>query len=328
MHYKDDMFTFEVDKQNYALKPMNCPGHCLMFAHRTRSHRELPLRLADFGVLHRNELHGALTGLTRVRRFQQDDCHIFCTKEQISQELCNEIDFMQSLYGKFGFKFTLELSTRPEKYLGDLEIWNNAEKVLAETLNARFGEGKWQLNPGDGAFYGPKIDIHIHDAIGRSHQCATIQLDFNLPNRFNLHFVNEKNELERPIIIHRAMYGSIERFMAILIEHTAGKWPFWLSPRQIIVLPISQQQLEYAQKVKTILFDAGYFVDVDDTDHTISRKVRDAQQSQYNFILVVGDQEIAANSVNVRKRDESKPLGTWSIEETLAKFKECIDKFE
>jgi threonyl-tRNA synthetase len=179
-HYKDDMFTFEVDKQQFALKPMNCPGHCVMFGHRTRSHRELPLRFADFGVLHRNELHGALTGLTRVRRFQQDDCHIFCRKDQISDELNNEINFMKSIYGIFGYKFTLELSTRPEKYLGELETWNNAERVLSETLDSRFGPGNWKVNPGDGAFYGPKIDIHIHDAIGRSHQCATIQVrDFD-----------------------------------------------------------------------------------------------------------------------------------------------------
>ena len=298
-HYKDDMFTFEVDKQQFALKPMNCPGHCVMFGHRTRSHRELPLRFADFGVLHRNELHGALTGLTRVRRFQQDDCHIFCRKDQISEELNNEINFMKNIYGIFGYKFTLELSTRPEKYLGELETWDNAERVLSETLDSRFGPGNWKVNPGDGAFYGPKIDIHIHDAIGRSHQCATIQvfalqsacanliffskLDFNLPVRFDLNYVNEKNELERPIIIHRAMYGSIERFMAILIEHTAGKWPFWLSPRQIIVLPISLTQLEYAKKVREIFHNAGYFVDLDESDHTISRKVREAQTAQVLF---------------------------------------------
>jgi threonyl-tRNA synthetase len=327
-HYKNDMFTFEIDAQAYALKPMNCPGHCLMFGHRTRSHRELPLRFADFGVLHRNELHGALTGLTRVRRFQQDDCHIFCTKDQISQELNNEIDFMKHVYGIFGYKFSLELSTRPEKYLGELEAWNNAEKVLADTLNARFGEGNWQLNPGDGAFYGPKIDIHIHDALGRSHQCATIQLDFNLPVRFDLQYVNEKNELERPLIIHRAMYGSLERFIAILIEHTGGKWPFWLSPRQIIVLSISESHNEYARKVRDTFHRAGYFVDVDDSDHTISRKVREAQTAQYNYILVVGDQEVAANTVSVRLRDNNKPVGTWTIDAALSAFKEHIDKFQ
>jgi len=326
-HYKDDMFTFEVDKQQFALKPMNCPGHCVMFGHRTRSHRELPLRLADFGVLHRNELHGALTGLTRVRRFQQDDCHIFCRKDQISEELNNEINFMKNIYGIFGYKFTLELSTRPEKYLGELETWDSAERVLSETLDSRFGPGNWKVNPGDGAFYGPKIDIHIHDAIGRSHQCATIQLDFNLPVRFDLNYVNDKNELERPIIIHRAMYGSIERFMAILIEHTAGKWPFWLSPRQIIVLPISMTQLDYAKKVRDIFHNAGYFVDLDESDHTISRKVREAQTAQYNYMLVVGEQEVASNSVSVRLRDNSKP-GTWTIDEALAKFQGHIKSFE
>eukprot|EP00008_Paramoeba_atlantica_P014243 CAMPEP_0201489228 /NCGR_PEP_ID=MMETSP0151_2-20130828/21390_1 /ASSEMBLY_ACC=CAM_ASM_000257 /TAXON_ID=200890 /ORGANISM="Paramoeba atlantica, Strain 621/1 / CCAP 1560/9" /LENGTH=700 /DNA_ID=CAMNT_0047874747 /DNA_START=251 /DNA_END=2353 /DNA_ORIENTATION=+ len=327
-HYKDDMFTFEVEGQQYGLKPMNCPGHCLMFGHRTRSHRELPLRFADFGVLHRNELHGALTGLTRVRRFQQDDCHVFCMKNQISQELNNEIDFMEHVYGIFGYKFTLELSTRPEKFLGEIEAWDHAEKVLSEVLDDRFGEGKWQLNPGDGAFYGPKIDIHIHDALNRSHQCATIQLDFTLPERFDLNYVNDKNEHERPIIIHRAMYGSLERFIAILIEHTAGKWPLWLSPRQIIVLPISVAHMDYAKKIQSIFHAAGYHVDLDSSDHTINRKVREAQTSQYNYMLVVGDQEREGNTVAIRHRDSSKPVGTLSVDDALAKFKKETEEYQ
>ena len=284
-HYKDDMFTFDVEGQQYGLKPMNCPGHCLMFANRNRSYRELPIRFADFGALHRNELSGALTGLTRVRRFQQDDCHIFCTSEQIKDELNHEIDFMQYVYGIFGYKFTLELSTRPEeKYLGDIKVWEHAEAVLAGVLDDRFGKGEWQLNPGDGAFYGPKIDIHIHDAIGRSHQCATIQLDFTLPERFKLEYSSDQNELLRPIIIHRAMYGSLERFMAILIEHTAGKWPFWLSPRQACVLSVSEKSAEYARSVRDTLEAAGYYCDVDDSDKTINKKVREAQTSQVHCV--------------------------------------------
>jgi threonyl-tRNA synthetase len=326
-HYKDDMFTFAVDKQQYGLKPMNCPAHCLMFGYRTRSHRELPLRYADFGVLHRNELHGALTGLTRVRRFQQDDCHVFCTKNQIRQELFNEIAFMEHIYGIFGYKFTLELSTRPENYLGDLEVWNMAEDTLQKVLEEKF-PGAWNLNPGDGAFYGPKIDIHITDAIGRSHQCATVQLDFTLPERFDLNFSNDQNELERPIIIHRAMYGSLERFIAILIEHTAGKWPFWLSPRQIKVVPIAQQHLEYAQEVKEIFHKEGYYVDVDTSDHTIKRKIREAREAQYNYMLVVGGQEVENRTVAIRERLAEKPLGVFSLDDAKALFKGHVDKFE
>ncbi|XP_063268622.1 threonine--tRNA ligase 2, cytoplasmic isoform X2 [Prinia subflava] len=221
-HYSENMFSFEIEKETFALKPMNCPGHCLMFAHRPRSWRELPLRLADFGVLHRNELSGTLSGLTRVRRFQQDDAHIFCTMEQIEEEIKGCLDFLKSVYAVFGFTFQLHLSTRPENYLGDLEIWDHAEKQLQNSLN-NFGE-QWSLNPGDGAFYGPKIDIKIKDAIGRYHQCATIQLDFQLPIRFNLTYVGKDgDDKKRPVIIHRAILGSVERMIAILAENYGGK---------------------------------------------------------------------------------------------------------
>ncbi|KAF3832312.1 hypothetical protein F7725_025977 [Dissostichus mawsoni] len=221
-HYSDNMFSFPVEDDIFALKPMNCPGHCLMFSHRPRSWRELPLRFADFGVLHRNELSGTLTGLTRVRRFQQDDAHIFCTMEQIESEMKGCLDFLRCVYNVFGFSFQLHLSTRPEKYLGDIAVWNQAEKQLENSLND-FGE-PWKLNPGDGAFYGPKIDIKIKDAIGRYHQCATIQLDFQLPIRLNLTFVGtDGDDKARPVIIHRAILGSVERMIAILTENYAGK---------------------------------------------------------------------------------------------------------
>lgn len=243
------MFIFQCDGQDFALKPMNCPSHCLMFAHRSRSYRELPIRLADFGVLHRNELHGALTGLTRVRRFQQDDAHIFCAPSQIEAEIKSCLEFMEHVYGIFGFDFTLELSTRPEKFLGEIEFWNKAEDQLRDVLNS-FGR-PWKLNPGDGAFYGPKIDIHIRDALQRSHQCATIQLDFQLPIRFKLDYMSGSSadgtpELERPVIIHRAILGSVERMFGILTEHTAGKWPLWLSSRQVIIISIMQAYEPYA----------------------------------------------------------------------------------
>uniref|UniRef100_A0A8D3D9W4 threonine--tRNA ligase n=1 Tax=Scophthalmus maximus TaxID=52904 RepID=A0A8D3D9W4_SCOMX len=265
----------------FALKPMNCPGHCLMFGHRPRSWRELPLRLADFGVLHRNELSGTLTGLTRVRRFQQDDAHIFCTMDQIESEMKGCLDFLRCVYHVFGFSFQLHLSTRPEKYLGDISVWNQAEKQLENSLN-EFGE-PWKLNPGDGAFYGPKIDIKIKDAIGRYHQCATIQLDFQLPIRFNLTF--DGDDKARPVIIHRA----------ILVFRT----------------------VEYRLDQFT---EAGFMAEADlDSGCLLNKKIRNAQLAQYNFILVVGEKEKMTNNVNVRTRD-NKVHGELSVAEVLARL--------
>uniref|UniRef100_A0A671X989 threonine--tRNA ligase n=1 Tax=Sparus aurata TaxID=8175 RepID=A0A671X989_SPAAU len=309
-HYSENMFSFEAEKETFALKPMNCPGHCLMFDHRPRSWRELPLRMADFGVLHRNELSGALTGLTRVRRFQQDDAHIFCTMDQIEEEIKGCLDFLRTVYDVFGFSFKLNLSTRPEKFLGDPDIWEQAEKQLENSLND-FGE-KWVLNPGDGAFYGPKIDIQIKDAIGRYHQCATIQLDFQLPIRFNLTF-------KRPVIIHRAILGSVERMIAILTENYGGKWPLWLSPRQVMVVPVGPTCEEYAQKEFHI---SGFMTDVDlDPGCTLNKKIRNAQLAQYNFILVVGEKEKTSNTVNVRTRD-NKVHGERTVEECIERLKQ------
>ncbi|NWT86015.1 SYTC2 ligase, partial [Lanius ludovicianus] len=319
-HYSENMFSFEIEKETFALKPMNCPGHCLMFAHRPRSWRELPLRLADFGVLHRNELSGTLSGLTRVRRFQQDDAHIFCTMEQIEEEIKGCLDFLKSVYAVFGFTFQLHLSTRPENYLGDLEIWDHAEKQLQNSLN-NFGE-EWNLNPRDGAFYGPKIDIKIKDAIGRYHQCATIQLDFQLPIRFNLTYVgNDGDDKKRPVIIHRAILGSVERMIAILAENYGGKWPFWLSPRQVMVVPVGPTSEQYAQQVCNQFFEAGFMSDVDlDQSCTLNKKIRNAQLAQYNFILVVGEKEKANNAVNVRTRD-NRVHGEISVSSAIEKLK-------
>jgi len=324
--YKENMFLFECESQEYALKPMNCPGHCLMFGHRTRSYRELPIRFADFGVLHRNELSGALTGLTRVRRFQQDDAHIFCTQSQIESEVRNCLLFMQHVYGIFGYEFDLELSTRPDNYLGELELWDKAEAQLKNVLD-QFGK-PWKLNPGDGAFYGPKIDIHIRDALKRSHQCATIQLDFQLPIRFGLEFMAEgSSQVERPVIVHRAILGSVERMMAILIEHTAGKWPFWLSPRQVIVIPIASVHEAYAEQVRQKIHDAGYYVDVEFSDKKLDKKIRESQLKQYNYILVVGEEEIKTNSVNIRTRDNVRH-GTKSLDDLLVDFAQLIKEFK
>ncbi|XP_067390642.1 threonine--tRNA ligase 2, cytoplasmic [Emydura macquarii macquarii] len=319
-HYSENMFSFDVEKETFALKPMNCPGHCLMFSHRPRSWREMPIRLADFGVLHRNELSGTLSGLTRVRRFQQDDAHIFCTMEQIEEEMKGCLNFLHSIYAVLGFTFQLHLSTRPENFLGEVEIWDHAEKQLQNSLND-FGE-PWKLNPGDGAFYGPKIDIQIKDAIGRYHQCATIQLDFQLPIRFNLTYVGkDSDEKKRPVIIHRAILGSVERMIAILAENYGGKWPFWLSPRQVMVVPVGPTCEEYAQQVCSEFFEAGFMADVD-LDHscTLNKKIRNAQLAQYNFILVVGEKEKVKNAVNVRTRD-NKVHGEILVTSAIEKLK-------
>ncbi|KAE8636556.1 hypothetical protein XENTR_v10003041 [Xenopus tropicalis] len=323
-HYSENMFSFEVEKEIFALKPMNCPGHCLMFDHRPRSWRELPLRMADFGVLHRNELSGALTGLTRVRRFQQDDAHIFCAMEQIEEEIKSCLDFLRAVYNVFGFTFKLNLSTRPEKFLGDIEVWNQAEKQLENSLN-EFGE-KWVLNPGDGAFYGPKIDIQIKDAIGRYHQCATIQLDFQLPIRFNLTYVShDGDDKKRPVIIHRAILGSVERMIAILTENFGGKWPLWLSPQQVMVVPVGPTCDEYAQQVREQFHRAGLMTDVDlDPGCTLNKKIRNAQLAQYNFILVIGEKEKASGTVNIRTRD-NKVHGERTIAETIERLLQLKD---
>ncbi|KDN39007.1 threonyl-tRNA synthetase [Tilletiaria anomala UBC 951] len=309
-NYKDDMFTLTVDKtETFGLKPMNCPGHCLIFGSRDRSYREMPMRLAEFGVIHRNEASGALSGLTRVRRFVQDDAHIFCMTSQIEEEMASCFSFLDAVYGKFGFTFKLGLSTRPEKFIGDIPVWDAAEARLKSALE-KFVPGKWETNPGDGAFYGPKIDIDIQDAMKRSFQCATIQLDFNLPNRFDLRFrcqpgtgTLENGDSDRPVMIHRAILGSLERFIAILTEHFAGKWPFWMSPRQVVVIPVTNSVFDYAEEVRRTLWGKGLYADVDLSDATLPKKIRNGEIAQYNFILVVGHEEKQDKSVNVRNRD-------------------------
>ncbi|KIM92325.1 hypothetical protein PILCRDRAFT_810369 [Piloderma croceum F 1598] len=308
-NYKDDMFLLDVEKEQWALKPMNCPGHCLIFDARDRSYKELPIRMAEFGIVHRNEASGSLTGLTRVRRFMQDDTHVFCMPSQIEQEISALFDFMQHVYGLFGFEFSLELSTRPENYLGTIETWNAAEDQLTRSLDKHY-PGKWNLNPGDGAFYGPKVDITIRDALRRSFQCATIQLDFQLPGRFNLKYrsaeeaVNPDKPPSRPVIIHRAILGSLERFIAIITEHFAGKWPFWLSPRQVLVIPVAVPFNNYASEVTEHLSSLGLYADVDNSAETLKKKIRNGEIAQYNFILVVGEEELESRSVNVRNRDD------------------------
>jgi len=321
MHYKDAMFSFEVEGQEWAMKPMNCPGHCLLFGSAIRSYRDLPLRFADFGVLHRNELSGALTGLTRVRRFQQDDAHIYCRTDQIESEVVGALEFMKDVYNTFGMTYKLELSTRPKKALGEAALWDKAEAALAKAMDEFIGPGNWRENPGDGAFYGPKIDIKVMDAMDRVHQCATIQLDFQLPIRFELQYTTESSEkgkqFERPVMIHRAMLGSVERMFAVLCEHFAGKWPLWLSPRQVMLIPVHAQFYEYCEKVRQQLHDKGFYADVDLSKNTFQKKVRNAQVAQYNFQLVVGQKEVESGAVNIRTRD-NEVKGEQKVEEFIA----------
>jgi threonyl-tRNA synthetase len=322
-HYKDDMFSFETEGETWALKPMNCPSHCVMFKHRTRSHKELPLRLADFGVLHRNESSGSLSGLTRVRRFQQDDAHIFVTPEMIEAEMAKCLDFLQYTYGQFDFTFELELSTRPEKYLGEVAVWDKAEKQLENSLNA-FGH-PWKLNPADGAFYGPKIDITVRDALKRKFQCATIQLDFQLPIRFGLEYTpavkNADGSPSRPVIIHRAILGSAERFIGILTEHYAGKFPFWLSPQQAVVVPVVPQFNKYAVEVAQAMKADGFMVDASvDDSLKLGKKVAMALKAGYVFILVVGGEEEKNRAVSVRPFDGTQEESPRSLKEVMAHF--------
>jgi threonyl-tRNA synthetase len=330
-HYKDNMFIFDVEGAEWGMKPMNCPAHCLMFGHRLRSYRELPIRYADFGVLHRNELSGALTGLTRVRRFQQDDGHIFCRQDQIKSEILGSLDFMKYVYSILGMTYKLELSTRPAKALGEQSVWDLAEAALAEALDEFAGKGNWKVNPGDGAFYGPKIDIKVYDALERIHQCATVQLDFQQPIRFSLEYKsaidNAEESFQRPVMIHRAMLGSVERMAAVLTEHFGGKWPFWLSPRQCLLVPVDMKFIDYAYDVQQKLHESGFYVDVDDSNRTLNKKVREGQLQQYNFILVVGQQEVDAKGVNVRTR-ENEVQGNISVIDLVEKFKQLAASYQ
>jgi len=323
--YKENMFCFDCDDTEYAISPMGCPKACLMFKHKVRSYRELPLRLADFGALHRNEASGSLTGLTRGRLFKQDDCHIFATQNQIKQEIKGALEFLTFVYSKFGFKFNVALSTRPEKFIGEIEVWDKAEKELAEVLDESGLE--WAIDSQSGAFYGPKIDIQLTDSLGRKHQCGTIQLDFQLPLRFDLKYVDAHEGLQTPVIIHRAIYGSFERFIAILCEHYNSAWPFWLNPRQVQIVPVSEKFLDYANHVRNELRKHKFYVDVDESDNTVPKKVRAAQVAQYNYILVVGQKEVDAKTVNVRYRDtEDKKM--VSIDDLVSELNKNLADFK
>jgi threonyl-tRNA synthetase len=300
-NYFDAMFFTEVDEKQFAVKPMNCPTHCLIFATRLRSYRDLPIRYADFGRLHRYERSGVTNGMFRVRSFSQDDAHIFCTEEQIQAEVLGVAEMILEVYQTFGFHGAqIELSTRPEKRLGSDELWDRAEGALKAALESRGLE--YKVNPGDGAFYGPKVDFHVQDALGRSWQLGTIQLDYQMPQRFGLTYVGADGAEHTPVMIHRAMLGSLERFMAILIEQTTGAFPLWLSPVQAVVLPVSEKFAEYAARVRSELAAAGVRTEIDDRNEKLGYKIREAQLQKIPYMLVVGAREQEEGTISVRRR--------------------------
>jgi threonyl-tRNA synthetase len=300
-NYKDNMYFTKIDDVDFAVKPMNCPGGTLVYKSEQHSYRDFPMRIAELGQVHRHEMSGVLHGLFRVRCFTQDDAHIFCLPEQVEEEVVGVIDLILRMYRTFGFdKVHLELSTRPEKSIGSDEMWAIAESALAGALD-RAGL-TYALNPGDGAFYGPKIDFHIEDVMGRTWQCATCQLDFTIPERLDLEYVGEDNQKHRPVMLHRVVYGSLERFLGILIEHYGGAFPAWLAPVQVAVVPVADRHAEYSTEVKAVLERAGLRVDVDLRSESVSKKIRDGEVAKVPFMLVVGDREVEQHSVTVRAR--------------------------
>ncbi len=315
-HYRDNMFLVKsADDEEMGLKPMNCPGHYLMFASEMRSYKDLPLRFHEQTPLHRNEASGVLTGLTRVRQFSQDDGHCFVTEAQIGAEVEALLGLIQRVYNDFGLSYTAKLSTRPEKFLGEIATWDHAEASLKQALE-RVGHA-YTINEGDGAFYGPKIDFDITDAIGRKWQCATIQLDYLMPQRFDLKYIGADNSEHRPVVIHRAIFGSIERFVAIILEHFAGAFPLWLAPVQAVVLPIADRHLEYAQGVQRTLTAAGLRVELDARQEKINYKIREAQLQKVPYMLVIGDREASDEAVAVRHRGRGD-LGARRVDAFLA----------
>lgn len=311
-HYRDNMYFIEKDEQKYAIKPMNCPGHMLVYKADTVSYRDLPLKLFEFGRVHRYERSGVLHGLFRVRGFIQDDAHIFCTRDQMEEEIEQVIEFVNLTYAPFGFNYRAELSTRPEDFMGNIESWELATRALKNALQRSGLEHR--ISEGDGAFYGPKIDFHIRDSLGREWQCATIQLDFLMPERFELTYIDAENREVQPVMIHRAIYGSIDRFFGIIVEHFGGAFPTWLAPVQVKIIAIADRHAEYAWKVASTLKQKGLRVEVDDRQRSTNYKIREAQMEKIPYMLIVGDMEQSAGTVAVRLRNETD-LGSTPLEE-------------
>ena len=314
-NYKENMYTSTIDDKEFAIKPMNCPGGMLVYKNSIHSYRDLPLRLAELGLVHRHEASGALSGLFRVRSFTQDDAHIFMTEEQITDEIASIINLYKKVYDVFGLSFSIELSTRPEKkYIGDIAIWDKTEKALADACHKAGFE--YKINPGDGAFYGPKLDFKLRDSMNRIWQCGTIQLDMNLPERFDLTYIAEDGTKKRPVMAHRALFGSLERFIGILTEHYAGAFPTWLAPYQVRIIPVSDKHIEYANKVKDFLMDHNIRVEVDYRTEKLGYKIREAQTKKVPYTLVLGDNEVKDNSVTYRKHKSDEQV-TMALEEFL-----------
>jgi threonyl-tRNA synthetase len=321
-HYKDNMYFTEIDGETHAVKPMNCPGGILVYKDSMHSYRELPIRMAELGLVHRHEMSGALHGLMRVRSFTQDDAHIYCLPDQIEEELSGVIKLVDRLYSAFGFNYNVELSTKPEKAMGDDALWDEATDALRNAVEKN--DLDYEVNEGDGAFYGPKIDFHLEDSIGRTWQCGTIQLDFQMPERFDLSYIGQDGEEHRPVMIHRAIYGSIERFIGILIEHFAGAFPTWIAPVQVEIIPVSDDQIDYALKVKEALSQEKIRVEVDSRSEQVGYKIRDAQVNQVPYMLIVGGREEENETVSVRDRREGD-LGTSKLSEFKAKILKEIE---
>ena len=321
-HYKDNMYTTVIDGEDYAIKPMNCPGGMLVYKNEPHSYRDLPLRMAELGLVHRHEMSGALHGLFRVRCFTQDDAHIFMTPGQMKDEIKNVVKLFDEIYSTFGLTYQIELSTMPEDHMGDEKDWKFAE----DTLQAAITEmGKdFVINAGDGAFYGPKLDFHLADSLGRTWQCGTIQLDFQMPERFDLEYVGEDGEKHRPVMIHRALLGSIERFIGVITEHFAGAFPAWLSPVQVKLLPVTDRAMDYAKNVAAQLDSQGFRVEVDGRNEKIGKKIREATLEKIPFMLVVGDRDMEAGTVSIRTRT-GEDLGAMSLADFAAKLHEIVD---
>lgn len=323
-HYKENMYTTKIDNVDYGIKPMNCPGGMIVYKSKMHSYKDLPIRAGELGLVHRHEKSGELNGLFRVRCFTQDDAHIFCLPEQIEDEISRIIKLVDEVYSIFGFEYTLELSTRPEDSMGSDEQWEMAEGALKKVLKDL--DMPYELNEGDGAFYGPKIDFHIKDSLGREWQCGTIQLDFQMPERFDLTYIGEDGEKHRPVMLHRVIFGSIERFIGVLIENYAGAFPTWLAPVQVKLLPIADAHVDYANEVKAKLEDVGIRVELDDRNEKIGYKIREAQLQKIPYMLVLGDKERESNSVGVRSRKDGD-IGAMDLDEFIAKIVEEIDTF-
>ncbi len=321
-HYKNNMYTTVIDGEDYAVKPMNCPGGMLVYKNEPHSYRDLPLRMAELGLVHRHEMSGALHGLFRVRCFTQDDAHIFMTREQMKDEIKNVVRLFDEMYSTFGLTYQIELSTMPEDHMGEEEVWHFAENTLQAAITEM---GKdFVINAGDGAFYGPKLDFHLADSLGRTWQCGTIQLDFQMPERFELEYVGEDGQKHRPVMIHRALLGSIERFIGVITEHFAGAFPAWLSPVQVKVMPVTDRADAYAQELQQKLDSLGFRVETDLRNEKIGKKIREAQLEKVPYMLVVGDRDMENQTVSVRHRAQGD-LGAMSLADFISKLKEEVD---